>query len=270
MAVPHQAESPAKRRPNFFWWALINGLALTFAVISWTGCYFLFNFPEKPGNYALLKKLGRVPEITFFEGSKLPKATTLPPEQLYGMIYERQKSNGASPSLIDNTTLQTLNQQLKRNYITNFKNATNLNYVRGNWRILSVRELTEKDFVTQGFAVLAQALAIPSDQVNSTNPELLPYPVELEIILPTAPEVTIPPETEITEDNSFEIDRTRNGLIILHVARAGTLDEPVSRLTTIPLLEKPFPLTKESQIALSPPTGINPKALFPLFQSSDS
>lgn len=267
--MPHQSDNPAKRRPNYFWWALINALALAFAILSWTGCYFLFSFPEKPWNYSILQKLGRLPEIIFFEGSDLPKATTLPPQQLYRIIYQRE--DGATPSneLLDATTLQTLNQQLKRNYITNFKKPMNLNYVRGTWRILSVRELDEKDFVTEGFAVLAQALAIPTDQENSTNPELLPYPVELEIILPTRPDSEIPPETTITADNTFELDRARNGLIIVHIARVGTADEPVSRLTTIPLLDKPFSLTEETRLELSAPTRINPKGAFPLFQEKE-
>lgn len=266
--MSHPSDNPAKARPNFFWWTLINILALAFAVLSWTGCFFIFNFPEKPWNYSILKKIGRLPEISFFEGGDLPKATTLPPEQLYGMIYQRQTTGNELPKLLNPTTLQTLNLQLKRNYIRNFKKPTNLNYVRGTWRILSVRELTDEDFVNDGFAVLAQALAIPTDQINSTNPELLPFPVELEIILPTAPGVSIPPDTEITADNSFEIDRARNGLIIINIARAGTNDEPVSRLTTIPLLEKPFTLAKGANIELTTPAVVNPKGQFPLFQET--
>lgn len=267
--MSHQAEVPTKRRPNFFWWTLINALALAFAVLSWTGFSFLFNFPEKPWNYSVLQKLGRLPEITFFEGSDLPKATTLPPQQLYRIIYQRREGETGFSKLLDPTTLQTLNQQLKRNYITNFKKPMNLNYVRGTWRILSVRELNENDFVPQGFAVLAQALAIPTDQENSTNPELLPYPVELEIILPTQPGTQIPSDTEITADNSFELDRARNGLIIVHIARGGTNDEPISRLTTIPLLENPFPLAKDARIELSAPTKLNPKGSFPVFQKKE-
>ncbi len=262
--MAHQTDTP--RRPNYFWWTLINLLAIAFAVLSWTGCYFIFNFPEKPWNYSILEKLGRLPEITFFEGSNLPKATTLPPKQLYGMIYQRRNDNEGTPQLLDPTTLKTLNLQLKRNYVTNFKKPINLNYVRGTWRILSVRELEADDFVTSGFAILAQALAIPSEQENSTNPELLPFPVELEIILPTAPDTRIPNNTEITAENSFEIDRSRNGLIIIHVARGGTADEPISRLTTIPLLNKPFTLTKDANIKLTVPTRVNLKASFPIFE----
>ncbi|MDQ8190017.1 hypothetical protein [Roseibacillus persicicus] len=264
--MPHQSDSPAKRRPNFFWWTLINLLALAFAVLSWTGCYFLFNFPERPWNYSVLERLGRLPEITFFKGEELPKATTLPPQQLYGLIYQRNSEvpPGQHPKLLDPTTLQTLNVQLKRNYLTNFKKPMNLNYVRGTWRILSLRQLTKDDFVQHGFAVLAQALAVPAEQENSTNPELLPFPVELEIILPTAPGVEIPPDTEITTDNLFELDRVRHGLIIIHIARSGTADEPVSRITTIPLLDKPFPLSKEANIQLTVPDKVNPKGTFPL------
>ena len=262
--MSHQSDNPVKRRPNYFWWTLIDLLTRAFAVLSWTGCHFLFNFPEKPWNYSVLQKIGRLPEISFFKGSELPKATTLLPQQLYGMIYQRK-----GDKLLDATTLQTLNLQLKRNYITNFKKPMNLNYVRGTWRILSVRKLNKNDFVSNGFVVQAQALAIPTEQENSTNPELLPFPVELEIILPTAPGVEIPSNAEITADNSFGIDRARNGLIILHISQAGTLDEPISRITTIPLLDKPFTLTKGANIKLTAPKAVNPNASFPLFPNQE-
>lgn len=269
--MPHQSDSPAKRRPNFFWWTLINLLALAFAVLSWTGCYFLFNFPERAWNYSILERLGRLPEITFFDGEDLPKASTLPPQQLYGLIYQRNEESSPElhPKLLDPTTLQTLNVQLKRNYLTNFKKPMNLNYVRGTWRILSLRQLTGDDFVQHGFVVLAQALAVPAEQENSTNPELLPFPVELEIILPTAPGVEIPPETKITTDNSFELDRVRHGLIIVHIARAGTADEPISRISVIPLLDKPFALTKDTSIKLTVPEKVNPRGTFPLVKSKE-
>lgn len=265
--MSRKPDSPVKRRPNYFWWALINILALVFAILSWTGCYYVFHFPEKPHNYAILQKLGRLPSLDFFEAGKLPKATTLPPKQLYAMIYDREQANTGPDKLMDAATLQTLNLQLKRNYITHFEKPLNLNYVRGTWRIQQVRELSSEDFISSGFAVLAKALVIPGDQEDSTNPDRLPFPVELEILLPTASGVQIPPNTEITTDNSIEIDRSRNGLAIIHIAQEGAADEPVTRLTTIPLLANPFALTKNSKIALTAPTRLNIQAPFPLFET---
>lgn len=267
--MPSKSDHHSPRRSSYFWWTLINFLALAFAVLSWTGCYFLFNFPERAWNYSVLKKLDRLTELSFAEESEdLPKVTTLPPDKLYGLIYKRQETPanaGGLPEFLAAETLQTLNVQLKRNYLTNFKDAKNLNYVRGTWRILSVRALTEEDFVQQGFVVLAQALAIPAEQENSTNPELFPFPVELEIILPTAKGVSIPPETEITTDNSFEIGRLPHALGVIHISRGGSNDEPVSRITTIPLLDTPFPLTKKGTIPLQAPKYINPTGRLPVF-----
>ena len=220
----------------------------------------------------MLQKLDRLPELTFLKNEDLPKATTLPPDKLYGLIYNRDPalSGNSLPKFLDGETLETLNVQLKRNYLTNFKAPKNLNYVRGNWRILSIRELTTDDFIQQGFAVLAQALEIPAEQENSTNPEYLPYPVELEIILPTAKDVSIPPNTEITTDNSFELRRLPHALAIIHISRTGANDEPISRITTIPLLSSSFPLTKTAEIPLTPPLIINPKGSLPLFSTDDS
>lgn len=266
--MPSKSDHPAPRRSSYFWWTLINFLALAFAVLSWTGCYFLFNFPERPWNYSVLKKFDRLPELSFIENEDLPKVTTLPPDKLYGMIYKRQPTVAgldSLPEFLNPQTLQTLNIQLKRNYLTNFKDAKNLNYVRGTWRILSVRALTKEDFIQQGFVVLAQALAIPAEQENSTNPELFPFPVELEIVLPTAKGVAIPADTEIKTSNSFELSRLPHALGIIHIARGGTNDEPVSRITAIPLLDSPFQLTSESRIPVQAPKHVNPNASLPFF-----
>ena len=271
--MPSKSDHPNHpRRPSFFWWTLINILALAFAILSWTGCYFLFKFPDRPWNYSVLKKLDKLPELTFLESRNLPKVTTLPPEQIYKLIYERKDTEESSvtlPKFLSAETQQTLNLQLKRNYITNFKEPKNLNYVRGKWRILSIRELTKNDFISQGYALLAQALSIPADQEHSTNPEYLPVPVQLEIILPTAEGVEIPPNTEITTDNVFTLTRLPHAIAILHIARDGSPDEPITRISTIPLLDKPFPLTDESSIPLTLPRHINPKGLFPLFTAED-
>lgn len=265
--MPHQSDPAAPRRLSVFWWTLINILAIAFAVLSWTGCYFLFNFPERSWNYSVLQKFGRLPEISFFEKEDLPKAIALTPRRLYGLIYERNQSAGL-PKLMEAETLATLNVQLKRNYITNFQEAKNVNYVGGTWRILSVRKLTQEDFVSDGFAVLAQALVIPEEQENSTRPQMLPFPVELEIILPTAPGQSIPDDAEVVADNSFNLTKGNHALVILHLSRSGARDEPITRVTAIPLIEADFPLGKSSQIPLTIPTTINPRGRFPLISSA--
>lgn len=263
--VPLTNQEPKKRHPSIFWWSLINVIALAFAIFSWTGCYFLFNFPERPWNYSVLQKINRLPELTFFEKQDLPKGKAIPP----GLIYQRYDDvtlRRTNPNKSPGETLATLNAQLKRNYISHYKSPVSHHYIAGNWRIRSVRKLDDKDFISSGFALLAQALVIPNAQMDSTSPELLPYPVELEILLPTSSETEIPPQTEIAEDNSFTLNKHPHALAVLHVSRSGTPDEPVTRVTAIPLSQTAFPLTKDTVLPLLPPTQVNPEGQFPLFK----
>lgn len=266
--MSHKTDPTAPRRLSVFWWTLINILAIAFAVLAWTGCYFLFNFPERSWNYGFLQKVGRLPELTFFKSENLPDASALNPRTLYGLIYERNQSAGL-PKIMEAETLATLNVQLKRNYITNFQEDKNVKYVGGTWRILSVRELTEEDFVTDGFAVLAQALVIPEEQENSTRPQMLPFPVELEIILPTATGQSIPENAEVTTDNSFRLTKANHAVTILHLSQSGTRDEPITRITAIPLIGADFPLGTDSKLPLAIPSKINPEGRFPLITASE-
>lgn len=264
--MSHPSDPAAPRRLSVFWWTLINILALAFAILSWTGCYFLFNFPERAWNYSFLQKIGRLPELTFFESEDLPDGGALPPRSLYGLIYERNQTAGL-PKIMDPETLGTLNLQLKRNYISNFQEAKNINYVGGTWRILSVQKLTSEDFIPNGFVVLAQALVIPQEQENSTRPQMLAFPVELEIILPTTPDQAIPNGAEIEAENSFELSKANHALVILHLSQSGTRDEPITRITAIPLMRRGFPLGKDSTLPLTIPTLVNPEGRFPLVGS---
>ncbi len=265
-------EKPTRRKAHFFWWTLINALCLVFAVLSWFGCYYLFQFPEKPFNYQLIQKLGGLEDISFFKGEELPKGTSLGPQKLYRLIYDRKpltENEAYSRELLDAPILKKLNEQLRRNYITNYKKSKENRYINGTWRILSHRPLGKDDFITDGYAILTQALAIPIDQLDSTNPILLPYPVELEIIVPSSSTDLILPSLEsLPEDHALSLSRARQALTIIHITRSGTLDEPASRITVVPLLgEEPFKITKDLKIPLTVPEKINPKGTFPLFST---
>ncbi|MDP0489870.1 MAG: hypothetical protein Q7Q71_02320 [Verrucomicrobiota bacterium JB023] len=270
--MPKANQPEPRKRPSIFWWSMINVLALAFAIFSWTSCYFLFNFPERPWNYSVLKKLDRLPPLDFFEDPKdLPKASTLLPkgDAKTDGIYQKldtqalkQLAPGKSPA----EALAALNTRLKRNYLTHFKNPDNLHYIRGTWRIISVRRLTEQDFLSDGYVILAQALETPEDATLTT--ELVPYPVEMEVILPTTAEQEIPEDAALMADNVLSVDRLPHALALLHVSRSGTPDEPVTRVTTIPLLGTSFPLGN-IRLPLEAPTFANPEARFPLVRGDD-
>jgi hypothetical protein len=108
--VPRNLEETAPSKPAYFWWFLANLLALCFAVTSWVFCLEIFGNSEVPRNYAILKKIGRVPVIKHYPAPDLPDGTSLTPEGSYRKYFglnEEQRDR--------------LNQQFLRNYLTGYK-----------------------------------------------------------------------------------------------------------------------------------------------------
>ena len=91
----------------------------------------------------------------------------------------------------------------------------------------------------------------------------------MEIIVPSSSTDLILPSLEsLPEDHALSLSRARQALTIIHITRSGTLDEPASRITVVPLLgEEPFKITKDLKIPLTVPEKINPKGTFPLFST---
>ena len=70
-------DDAAPGRPAYFWWFIVNGLALCFAVASWLVCLEVFGHPEVPRNYEILRRIGRLPELKLFPAGDLPDGVTL-------------------------------------------------------------------------------------------------------------------------------------------------------------------------------------------------
>ena len=142
-----EIEEFVKSRPPLFWWLLANILAIAFAITSWVICLNLFRDPTNAKSYQLMIKVGRLDPLEKFIPTSAPKPrrTADPPE--LEAEFERFK----------NEDLQALNHELLRAYVTNYDKSEFLTYVKGEFKILSTRTLTDEDFLPSGIVVKAQA-----------------------------------------------------------------------------------------------------------------
>jgi len=241
--VSRTIEEPPPKRPAYFWWLLANGLALCFAIISWSVCLHVFGSPEIPRNYEVLRKLGRIEELKRHTVLDVPNANSMGPRELYRRFIGEQ-------------ALERLNALLMRNYLTNFDQRLLLTYVEGDYEVEQVRELTERDFFEPGFVVRARALVQPDE---FTAPA--PYPVIIEYVFPTD-------ETGISRlfvpGDVLSVRKSPNCAAIVHVTRFEEEGEPTICLTVIPVAYGPYEVGDDGGFNIEPPSGLRPGAVFPM------
>lgn len=238
-----------RKRPSIFWWTLLNLLAAAFAVLSWTTCYYVFNFPEKDGNYRILRTVKRLPPVEEMSDETAPDGEALGPAELYATYLQP-----------DAGTLNALNTQLKRNYISNFKWSDYHTYITGTYRVTVVRPLAVGDFFHPGFAVQAQAYMQPEDELLPAAP----YPVIIELLLPTRQAT---PANPFETGDEIPLKKIPHRAALLHVSRTGSSSEPLIQLTAVPLSYDAYE-SGERGLDLAPPDPLSPEARFPVIDDS--
>lgn len=238
-----------KRRPSIFWWTLANLLAAAFAITSWTLCLYLFRFPERPANYDLLRKLKRLDPVVSYPALDAPKGDSYDPQSLLTKFYSMSGDQLAAHNLA-----------FKRNYLTNFKKAKVINYLEGTYRVENTRLLTAEDFFHPGIVVHAQATVQP-DELNEPSP----YPVFLELLLPTKEEPAVIP---FKKGDSLPLSRTYHRALILHAAKRGTANEPAVCLTAVPLSFENYKAPDGQLLPLAAPDPLNMSAPFPVLEEN--
>jgi len=239
-------ERMANRRPPWFWWFLALILASCFTILSWSLCSAIFNGPEIPRNYEILRKLGRLPEHRAYTSQTAPKqpASSAPILRQSYLVFTLDE-------------LETINRSLRHSYLTNFREKTFCTYLEGNYRVTNTRKLTKRDIISEGFAVQLRAYTQPDDYS-----EPAPYPVIAEIIFPT-------PYTDshkgFHKGDMLELGITPQFATLLHVSKiTQENDDTIVIVTAVSLASKIRP-PHEGPFDLVPPKDINLRATFPLF-----
>lgn len=240
-----------KRRPSWFWWTLAQLLAAAFVIASWSTCLFLFNFPERPTNYNLLRKLKRLTPVVSYEPLEAPDGASGDAQELLTKFYPLEKEQ-----------LAAHNRHFKRNYITNFLKPEVVNYVEGTYRVTHTRPLTEDDFFHPGLAVRAQAI-VQTDELNEANL----YPVILELLFPLRNAPTGP---VFPKDHLFQFKYLDHRALILHIAKLGSEREPILCLTIVPLAFPNYKKADDTPLPLADPDPLNVAATFPAMEENRS
>ncbi|MDP4780879.1 MAG: hypothetical protein NWS16_11705 [Akkermansiaceae bacterium] len=235
------------RRPAYFWWFLANVLAFCFAVVSWAICLHVFGSPENPRNYAILKKLGRLPELKRYTVLDVPNGNALNPSELFGKYFGLSEEERES-----------LNILLLRNYMRNFDKTLLLSYAEGEYQVAAIRELGEGDFISSGVVLRAQAMVRPDDFTEAVG-----FPVVIEYIFPTEDESAI---DGFSTGDVLEVNKNPNCAAVIHVSKVTVDDEPALQLTVAPIAYGSYRVGKGKSFAIEPPTELHPAAGLPIWK----
>ena len=231
---------------EFIWWALANITILTFAILSWAGCYYVFNFPEIPRNFSILEKIGRIGTIKAFTPLNAPGTKSATSEDLYELIYS-----------LDDEKIHKFNQILKRGYITNYEKIPVYRYLQGEFRILDVRQLNTNDFIYPGLLIKARAY-VKTDKNDLSSP----YPLIIDYVLPTKIDGV---EKNFQVGDLFEVEKSKHCASIINVMKEGRKEDPTLRVVAVPLAYNIYISPDKTKIPMSAPEGINVNASLPMF-----
>jgi hypothetical protein len=216
-------------------------------VLSWTLCLHVFGNPEIPRNYAILKKIGRLPELKSHEIKELPVGDDHDPKALYRRFIG-----------LNEEQLARFNARVRRDYITNFKSPLAVIYAEGDYRIEQSRKLHQSDFIPTGFALRARAVVKPDEFTKAAD-----YPVMIEYVFPTA---DMAAETMFKPGDMLTIGKMQNAGVILNAARVQLDGEPVVWLTVVPISYGSYHPDAKNTFEVSVPAVVSPAAAFPLFK----
>lgn len=246
-----EKEALPRRKPAYFWWALANLLALCLAVLSWVLCLQIFNHPEVPQNYEILRKLGRVEPPKPLKEMEAPPGESADPRALYVRYATLKKEE-----------MDSLNSSLMRNYLTNLSEPRMIQYVEGEFKVDQVRPLSPKDLVPQGFAVRARAM-IPPDEFSAPAP----WPVVIEYIFPTSNAESV---GWIHAGDQLSVKKFPNAAMVIHVSKLDGEDTPVLCLTVVPVVFGSYQVGPDQSIELEAPASLNPSSILPLFRNQEN
>jgi len=235
------------RRPAYFWWFLANTLALCFAIFSWAICLNIFGMPENPRNYAILKKLDRLPKLKRYTVLDVPNGNALSPAELYGKYFA-----------LDESKRESLNDLLMRNYMRNFDKDLLLIYVEGDFQVIEAKKLDAGSFIHPGFAIRAQAMVKPDDFTEAVG-----FPVVIEYIFPTAEEDAA---GRFSPGDILEVSKNPNCAAVVNVSKVVVDEEPALQLTVIPIAYGPYRIGKEKSFSIEPPEELSPAGGLPIWK----
>jgi hypothetical protein len=222
--------SPKKEGGGIFWWAVLITLLMGVATFCWFFSIMVFSQPEKPFNYQLLAKCG--------------KLTPLRPYSLY--TAPAGKALGARDLMAEflaysDAQLGLRNDLLKRSYLKNHQHEQPA-YLIGSYRVLEVRPLAETEVFAKGWVLRARATDFED--------------VDMEFVMPGLAAA----EPPCVKGDVIKLEK-RTYAALLHVQRHG---EDRVCATVVPLAYQTVVFGDGKSRGLEPPDQLNIGAAWPL------
>lgn len=227
---------PPRRKPSFaLAWGLTLALMVLVATASWVFSLYVFGHPEKPSNYKLLAKLGRMAPPKRFTSHDVPGGKPLAARDAYAKYRKF--------AALQEEEKKALNDKLIREYVTNYRRADTVDYLSGMFRIVDVRALGEGTLMSAGLVLRARSTEIEDLLVEYLMPGESPKPDQFR-----------------PGDDLFLDATSAFGAIIHFEALQG--DELV--LTVVPLVYGEHSTPSGGRITLDPPERLKLDAPWPV------
>jgi hypothetical protein len=233
-------DDPAEpqQKDSLFLWTILILLLIGAAFACWLGSFYVFGHPEEARSYAILKKLKKIENPRRFDVTAAPQGEFLTAQK----VFERY-------STLTRLELQEENAELLRIYIKNYTETKKLvPYLRGNFTVMEVNELTKNDLLPTGTVALMQA----SDYSQVVVEHLFPA---------SGPNIDATKRLLIP-GGDFPIYKTNDVVAIIHIER---LADGRMLLTVVPLHYPTYGLKGGAgTFATEPPVEVNVAAGAPV------
>jgi hypothetical protein len=223
--------SKTKGDGGIYWWTIFITLLMILATACWLGPIVAFAYPEKPFSYKLLTKLKKLEPIRKYSPLSVPHGKFLEPAALLSTYFYHSPKE-----------LRDANDELKRNYIKNFKDHDPA-YVSGTFTVLDARRLSPSDVFTSGWVIVGRSSKIED--------------VDVELVLPGLKSNVSPFEI----GSSIVLDVKTSFANVIHVEKI----KPDRLLVTlVPIVYEDFASKGGPQIAMASPETLNMEAAWPI------
>lgn len=210
---------------NIVLWVAVIAVLIGLNFASWSFCMWVFGQPEHPMNYRLLTKLEKLDPIHGFTPVTAPRGKFFSAKDLYAQVYP------FSP-----TQLRAYNGILKRYYLKNYHELSNVTFLAGDFTVLSVQRLREGTVFPSGLVVRGRSTSFPDAIVD--------------LALPSA---TIPAKFDLEAGQVLKIEESTTCAAVLHIER---LEDSTMVFTAVPLVSRVFEFAEGASIDVSPPERI--------------
>ncbi|MCB1224764.1 MAG: hypothetical protein KDK99_03025 [Verrucomicrobiales bacterium] len=224
--------SRKKESGGLFWWSILITLLMGLATFCWFFSIMVFQHPEKPFNYRLLSRMDKLPVLRKFSAYTAPRGATRTSSDLLSHYYTYTPEQ-----------LFVSNEILKRSYIRNYDKQEPPIYVTGEFQVVSIRPLGERDLMSKGWVIRTRAVDLED--------------VDVEILLPGLKSEAPP----YVLGKKLKLDRKNTFAALVNVDRLG---EDRVCASVVPLVYGGFEGSEGISLALDPPKVLNMEAKLPM------